>query len=171
MLISQAIQYIATSKIIYTNLLLNSNFAIDANGDGIADNWYPYSGTLASKSIGGNIQSFTAGSAVNFKQDYITTIGHIYFYTINVKTDSSAIQLNNGFATIAATGSGNFERLKFVHAATNTSNPNTAFQDTRSSGWTEVQLKEAMLIDLTLTYGAGKEPNLAWCSVNLPFKR
>ena len=142
-----------------SNLVGNNNFSSDSNSDGMADGWN-VGGT--NKSVANNIQRMTAtlnGNILSY--DYTNIIGHVYYYGIKVKTNSALVNLNNGFIKVSHTGSDSFELLSWVHAATTTGSPHQGMYDERASGWTEIQVKEAIRIDLTESFGAGKEPTQA----------
>ena len=74
------------------------------------------------------------------------------------------LQRQSGYtlANKATAGRGVFEPVSFVVAASGTIiNPNVAIMDYRTSGWTEVQAKYILLLDLTAVFGSGNEPTAA----------
>jgi len=151
------------SQMAVSNLALCGNFALDTNADGVADNW-SISGSTSAKSVANNIQSFTASAQNTFLRQILTrVVGHKYFYAVWVKAGSNLVMLNNGVSACTHSGSGNFERLWYIDTAPNTGSPSLSLYDTRASGWTEIQVKEAVNIDLTDLFGAGFEPTLAQC--------
>ncbi len=147
-----------------TNLITNGNFRTDSNSDGIADGW---SSTFATNSLSNNIQHCTANAQsqnimnVTYKEDHV--VGHIYYYSVWVKADSSLVRLNNGVNVYNHSGSGQFERLSYIETSTNVANPHSGLYDYRASDWTEIQIKNAIAIDLTATFGVGLEPDQATC--------
>lgn len=148
------------------NLLFNGNFAIDTNADNKADGWN--FGVATTFGLSNNIQTLTptgTGNSINYTFNNI--VGHQYYYSIDVKSSAVGPHLNNGYVVSAHLGSGNFERLSWLNTSTNTSAPHQGMYDSRSSGWTEMQLKNAQRYDLTDMFGAGKEPSKAWCDSNL----
>jgi hypothetical protein len=159
--------YSAPSKgVCLTNLVTNGDFSLDGNFDGSADDWGVF-GT--SKSVANNIQRMTpnsAGSAV-LGHNFTNIINHIYYYGIKLKTDSALVNLNNGFIKVNHTGSNTFELLSWVNKSTGSGTPHQGMYDDRASGWTELQVKEAIRIDLTDIYGTGREPTKAQMDVIL----
>lgn len=154
----------------YTNLLGNDgDFKVDSNADGLADGWVgTASGTY---SITNNIQSFIATATGGYIKRFTTNgySGNDKIYLVaEVKADSSSVylQLYDGVTVtpVYHSGSGNFEKLSLIK--TLDSNPTECspyIKDIRASGWTEIQVKKVMMINLTQLFGVGNEPTLAEC--------
>lgn len=147
----------------YTNLLgANGNFAVDSNGDGLADGWTAF--RLGSTSMVGNVQTFTANL------QYGGILGNIVATNTTDKWYVCGyMQANSNLASIAwtgayksyHTGSGNYEFLSFLDVRNNTSNFDVIFSDNRASGWVGIKVKYAHIFNLTELFGAGNEPTKA----------
>lgn len=143
-----------------TNLVLNGNFALSAGG--VANSWTLTSTTL--NSVVNNVQKFTANaSGGNLRQSILTITGHKYYYSVYVKADSSLVRLNNGLALYPHSGSGIFERLRYIDTSSVNGFPHPGLYDDRASGWTEVSVQNSIFIDLTDLFGAGNEPSIGEC--------
>ncbi|MDF2820176.1 MAG: hypothetical protein K0R15_617 [Clostridiales bacterium] len=142
------------------NLVTNGNFANGTTGwdgvnaivNGIAEK----TSTVQYGTIGKNIPNYS-----NYKT-------HKLYFCGLLKADSPyvAIYLNDGINQTVAphSGSSNFERLSAIRTIdVNATNLLIKVQDNRSSAWTKFYLDYVSVIDLTATYGAGKEPTLEQC--------
>jgi hypothetical protein len=91
-------------------------------------------------------------------------IGHIIYFRANIKADSTSanLKLNDG-ASWSTTNSkfvttvGSYAVLKGTTTLSTTSSY-IKIQDDRSSGWTNIYIKDCFAFDLTAIYGAGNEP-------------
>jgi hypothetical protein len=147
------------------NLLSNSDFSDSTTG------W-----TNANMSVVNNLCTYTAISQYQGAHQNIANpllyANHVLYFAANVKTDSTNnfLLLNDGTAqiTVAHSGSGLFERLTGI--MTVASVPTGLYvrvQDNRASGWTQTQVDNFVVCDLTEVYGAGTEPTKAWCDANI----
>lgn len=146
----------------------------DVNSDGVSDGWTH--GNLASKSVSSNTQSFTA----NAQYGYISvpsvpySVGDKFYAKAQLKTTSTLVKMyiNDGVSQTGAssTGEGRFQTVSTIQAvASGADRCFLKFQDDRTSAWDEVQVKEALFINLTQTFGAGNEPTLTECDERFEF--
>lgn len=129
----------------------DGNFGTDSNSDGIGDGWST-TGTVSAQSMSGNIQHFTASSA-NSKiwRPTPSTVGLKIYAFAYVKATSSLVRAsvtNNSVPYIPHTGSGMFEFLSGI-GTNNTSLPSFYVQDSRTSGWDDIAVKQSGMIALT----------------------
>lgn len=159
-----------------TNILINSNFTLDSNSDGLADNLTAV--TAGTFSLSNGVQSFTA-TALNGNLAFTPTVvnGHKYYGVGWIKASGSPVRLrlagNVTAIEITHSGSGNFERLSVVTVATANGVTNLKANDARASNWNQIQIKEFILIDLTTILPpdilALSDANLkVWCDLNIP---
>jgi lysophospholipase L1-like esterase len=131
-----------------TNLITNGNFSA------------VWASSNAVHTVSNNIGSFTAtvtGGRINSTLNTIT--GNKYYIRAVIKANSPSVGMNfSGVAPIAHSGNGQFEVVSGINTALVTGATSLRIHDDRASGWTEVQVKEVLVIDLTATYGAGNEP-------------
>lgn len=95
--------------------------------------------------------------------------GRKYLARIEIKNTSSDIKfliVQNAspyttFVNLDNSGLGSFEKLASIFTANETviDDVDIRIRDGRESGWDNVEIKNLMLIDLTLMYGAGNEPS------------
>jgi type IV pilus assembly protein PilA len=91
-------------------------------------------------------------------------IGHIIYFRANIKADSANanLKLNDGTPWTSTnskfvTTVGSYAVLKGT-TTLNTTSSYIKIQDDRSSGWTNIYVKDCFAFDLTAIYGAGNEP-------------
>lgn len=87
-------------------------------------------------------------------------IGRKYYFTAWVKSSEITTMIFVDGVTVAHTGSGNFERLSMLRLYSGASGV-FSVKTTKTSGWTPFDVKYISCIDLTATFGAGKEPTQA----------
>lgn len=107
------------------------------------------------------------------------TIGHkMYFYATVQSDNETAV----GIRWFSGTDYSTFlNQSLFIKTFTTEETVSEIWQydDTSTTGWdftfqsttentTNMRIKEAMVIDLTATYGAGNEPTKEWCDANIP---
>jgi hypothetical protein len=156
-----------------TNLVQNGNFALDSNGDGLADSWFLT--PVSTKSVSNNIQSFTANSQYDRLGSNRVSVqtGDKIYGSCYFKADSTLVLFkltaNNeslNRVNVNHTGTGQFifkSALGTVQAGD--TNFSVCAEDDRASGWTEVQTMNMFMINLTSVFGAGNEPTQAQCDV------
>ncbi|MCA1021649.1 SGNH/GDSL hydrolase family protein [Halobacillus litoralis] len=112
-------------------------------------------------SVSNNTGFFTATAASGRLQESINTVsGHKYYLKAEMKTDSNQVGLRfAGTPLIFPQGTGEFEVVSGIIDGIFTGETTLRFQDLRESGWTQVQVRSVMVIDLTDIYGAGNEPS------------
>ena len=136
-----------------TNIVTNGNFATTSG-------WLPSSATLQ---VSNNELSFTA-TAIRGQLYQIltggTVIGNKYYIRALVKTTSNMVRMQGVKVNKFHSGSGLFEPLTVV-ATESVINNSIAFIDDRASGWDAITVKKAIGINLTTTFGTGKEPTVS----------
>ena len=150
-----------------TNYLgTDGNFGSDSNSDGVADGWVK-SGSPTGLSVSNNVQSFTPVAQYNGIRYAITPVTNNKYYACAfVKTThANAIKLtlqDGGLPTTGGnihTGSGNWEFLSVgIVTATSTTNGVVYCLENLTTGFSEVQMKQFHVINLTDAFGAGFEP-------------
>lgn len=89
---------------------------------------------------------------------------HIYVCWLIKSLDNQvAVTINNGlsFDYKLNTGTNEFEKVSLIHQmAPNSTHLMSEVRNHATSGWSEIQAKEPILLDLTEIYGAGNEPSL-----------
>lgn len=146
------------------------NFETDIDLDGLADGWT--GAFLASKSVAANIQTFTP-SAVNGQiGKYISSdcTGVLYACCYVSCAPGKSLRLGN----INGTGSpNNFTSIGDWQLVSNmqpcpVSDTQIYIRSLDTSSWSAIQVKRALLVNLTAKYGSGNEPSKAWCDENIP---
>ncbi len=144
------------------NLIANGDFSQGATGwtyysaVGVYDNQAKYT---VNKQYGGVHQDIS---------DYTKYKGHKLYFSAEWKTDSANnyLVVNDGKSqtTVSHIGDNVMRKGCGLHTVSeNTVNLYIKIQDARPSGWTETQADNFMIIDLTATFGAGNEPDVATC--------
>ncbi len=137
----------------------NGTFLKDTSGDGLGDGWGT-SDLVASKSMANGIQTFKVGQAyagiIVSSSQYTIIPGHTYYGKADVKSPAGYNTAKlmcynvNGGASVAFTGSGNFQTKSVLFTA-NAGSTSFKIQDEASSGWQDIQVRKVVLIDLTGT--------------------
>lgn len=122
----------------------------------------------ANVSVSGNVLSFTAtqslGTVVQDIQNSTTLQNHKMLAIVTVKSNAGEVIVQFADNVSSGTrkvynGSGEWETffipITVGGAATNVS---LSIYDQKSSGWVQIDVKEAMVFDLTAAFGAGMEP-------------
>lgn len=147
-----------------TNSIKNGDFKADYS------NWIPV--LMGTPTVTNGIISFVAtGEGARLYQPIPLMQNNKYYLVGRIKANSNLVSLRNysdGIGIAAHSGSGNFEKLSSVFTSVATGNRNIAIIDYRASGWSETQVDYVMLIDLTQTFGAGKEPTKEQCDLIFP---
>jgi hypothetical protein len=96
-------------------------------------------------------------------QIYQTAVGSLnetYYVSASVKVQTAGVikLLFSTFQLKLFNTAGQFEKVSAVVKAT--ASTNMVIADTRSSSWDSFDVKEAIVINLTATFGAGKEPTV-----------
>ena len=154
-----------------TNLVVNGNFSLDSDSDGIADDWEQYGDTgFTAKSVSNNIQYLVGGVSCGFRMSggdaplgIVATTDKFYF-SFNYKSTGE-------FGTYQPTQytlqlSADFVKVSGVAIGLNTSSNNFTFdlfEETK-----EFWLKNMICINLTATFGAGNEPTVEQCDLMFP---
>lgn len=137
-------------------------FLKDSNSDGLADNWT--ANNSGSLSLSNGIQSFApiAQNGDITTTDTVSLTGsHTYYACADVNSDNTSTRLVFAGVTNAHGGSGGFERLSIRLTVGSSIDTTVQIDNQLSSSWTEIQVKNVMLIDLTQMYGSGNEPTQA----------
>lgn len=137
------------APIMMTNLIYASGNMVDVDNNNLADGW-TYS-TMSGIDVVNNeaIIKATAQNGLIRIRNFVT--GRVYFGCGMLKADSTSVRLSLVSATSAHSGDGEYEFKGRLATATGTTN-NFAIQDTRSSGWTNINFKLAYLFDITTDF-------------------
>jgi hypothetical protein len=169
---TKAKELIAVNKKLYRNLLNNGNFAIDSNSDGLADGW-SCNGT--GKSVANNVQSFTPSAQYqNLNQGKPGVNNDIFYgsgYVKSSKTTTALYLRRDGGQQsenpMYHSGNGDFTFLS-SRMTLNATGQAELWVIELGTNFAEIQVKECVLINLTAEFGAGNEPDKAWCDANIP---
>lgn len=136
-------------------------FHRDTDGNGLADGWLSLS--VSGLSLANNIQNFTpvAQTGRILVSNLTFVNNHIYYVSSDINSDSTSTRFFvSGLALDSHGGSGRFERisLRFTGSGSTTL---MGIDSNLTSGWTQIQVKNVMIIDLTQMYGSGNEPTQA----------
>jgi hypothetical protein len=161
------------NAIAYNNLFPNGDFALDSNSDGLADGLILYSGGIdgiTGCSIVDKQQIYTpartyGGIAIKYKGNNNDKI----YVTCQLKTDpgltrAMSLSINRSPWTGASvTLTEKYTKYFFIYTSTGIEDQ-IVWQDPGISDWAKVYLKEPLIINLTLLFGAGNEPSLSECN-------
>lgn len=144
----------------FQNMIINGNFS---NTDFIGGNSWKRKG-IKNTNAKNFITTFVASKKEgNLAQTIQANKDHIYYIWAQVKSTSKLVSLMvsaNVNASMAHSGSGNFEFLSCKHIRDNDSGINVEIRDKRESGWDEISVKYVGAMDLTEIFGAGNEPEV-----------
>lgn len=135
-----------------TNLILNGDF-----NNGLTS-WSAF--TANATVVNGELRMTGTGSSNTDRvQQAITTrTGNKFYLSANVKSSSNQVGIGHSTLMLKThSGSGNFERLSAIR----TDSVAPSLLDMRTTGKNEVAADKFILIDLTATFGSGKEPTVA----------
>ena len=120
--------------------------------------------------------TYTSGSSISVYFSNGMTSNHVFFYSIDILKIESKLISNPGKLlefTRCTTENGNsyWPRTEVItssddiniHSGIFTTNPGFNSFYIESYAWAEFSFKNMMLIDLTLMFGEGNEPNREWC--------
>lgn len=136
------------------NLLTNSDFSNGTTG------WIGSNATVTNVS---NEGVMLASAVSGFVAQLVShTAGRRYYFSLTVRgtTAGALLRVNVAglgeviFATTTAA-----QRVTTAYTASSTASYPARVLDTRSTGWDNIYLDSAVLIDLTACFGAGKEPS------------
>ena len=139
-----------------TNLVTNGDFSNGTTG------WTSNNAIISST----NRELTVLGSAANSDARHYNIAminSHMYCFRALVKATSSKVSISvGGVGASNHSGSGNYELLKTIYLwGSSTGNWTFFISDDRTSGWDNIYVKYAIVIDLTAAFGAGKEPTAA----------
>lgn len=147
----------------------DGNFGTDTNADGLADGWSLAS--LASKSMTGNVQTFTASAQygtitnVAVRNASVNDIVYCCCQMLATVAGQARITLAQGTGGLNLstyhTGGGAFEFLSQRGALFSKADSYVNLQTVATSTWAPIQVKQAHLLNLTAIFGAGNEPTQA----------
>lgn len=106
------------------------------------------------------------GDAKLYQQNISFVSGHKYYLCAKIKTSSSQIALTwhdgSQWGTVYSVASEDYIQYSSITTSlATTANGFVAVIDKNTSGWSDVNIKNIMLLDLTEAYGAGNEPTKA----------
>jgi len=149
------------------NIVTNGNFSNGTTG---------WTGAAFTVTAGICIYTVTAqyAGATQTIPNYANYKGHKLYVAADVKTNvtTNYLALNDGIFQLVVTHSGSnlFERLSGIQTISAVATAlYVKVQDARTSAWTETQVDNFVVIDLTAVFGAGNEPTKAWCDANITF--
>lgn len=136
-----------------TNLVTNGDFS---NG---TFNWATYNATTSAVNNEFTITGTAIGAEASVTTNGGTIVGNKYYVAASLKTSiANAIRVTFGnTVSNAHSGSGQFERVSFLHTAITTLH-RTTLKDTRSDAYSTFYAKNVITIDLTAAFGKGNEP-------------
>ena len=148
------------------NLVVNGDMSLLTAVANRADNWSVLNGMPLS--VSGNVQTMiaTASAVGAFVQTQTVVTGRKYYGRMRVKADSTMVKVRIAGTAITAadkahSGGNTFEELSVITSAIGNGTVDFKVVDFRTDSWTQFQVQYATFIDLTATFGAGKEPTLA----------
>lgn len=129
------------------NEVVNGNFANGTTG---------WENINVSASASNNVCTILASVANGNlrKSTQVLLANHKYYLSLKIKATSSLVKLSltnniNSSITLSHTGSGNYELISgIVSNLTYTSNGYLLIQDTRTSGWDNIYIKDVICIDM-----------------------
>jgi len=146
--------------------MLNGNFAIDSNADGLADNWLSYN--LASHSLSSGIQSFTPASQYGGIRDVVfvrnQAVGDVVYGCAWVDATSINVKLffyEGAGGTWSGTAHPGTSRFEFLSALGTLKTPSEAefyIENSSASGFTLIRAVKMRQYNLTRIFGKGNEP-------------
>lgn len=153
----------------FNQLVNNGNFASTSGWQSI---------NLASFTVSGNIGSFTAsaqwGRISSTAFEMVNAHKYLVIATVKGTTDN---YVDTGIGNKYLTTNNEWETVSFIVESTSTANRSINIGDRRSSGWTQVQVRNAMIVDLTLMGLTADQfksyfplPYYSYQSTLLPFK-
>lgn len=148
------------------NIVTNGNFANGTVG------WT--ASNLASFTAVNNIASFVANAQNGrIRQSLYMQNGSKYYIFAKIKVKASLNQVSLDIAGVGIkyhTGSGNYELLNslFTWGAAS-GNWDIRITDFRASVWSQIDVKEIMVANLTAIFGPSNEPTKEWCDDNIKY--
>lgn len=136
------------------------NFAIDSNGDGLADGVTRSSGVPCA--LENNIQSFIPQAQYNgIKLDWPIPEGHVGYYCIYVQTLAPSVFIQTPVSDGTGNNVGVSTNENFIFISRRSAYFNSDYMQIASgssSTYGEINVKRAFCFDLTVDFGVGKEP-------------
>jgi len=141
------------------NIVTNGNF-VNTSG------WIADGSTISVSNNIATARAIARYGGIQQVKAYTPLINKFYARAF-VKADSNLVSLriydNVIFSSRTHSGSGNFELLSTILTCNNGNIIKVYTNDDRVSGWTDIQVKEVILINLTSLFGAGNEPTTQQC--------
>lgn len=163
-----------STKVWQTDIdLASSNYLIDyytidnlIDNSSFSDGTVSWSSSFSTFSVSNNVATLLADSLNDTLHNSFTPpiSGHKYYVSCNLKTDSSSVRAyfyegtGGTWIPIGIYSDNAWHRISYVGTILATNGTPIYLQDSRSSGWTNIQTSYWISIDLTATYGAGLEP-------------
>lgn len=143
-----------------TNIVINGDFSVDTNADGVADNWTSISGPVCTLANGEQtIESVDGLGNKRIEQNFASVIGHKYYSVVEAKMISggygSIKMYVGGVQYLTISGASYY---KYSQVLTSTISTGAVLQLSVVGGVGKIAVKNALVIDLTTTFGAGNEP-------------
>lgn len=162
-----------------SNLVINGNFALDSNSDGLADNIRV--SNVASYSLTDNIQSFLPSAQYGWieQTNIDCAVNDILYSRARIKTadPNTRIVVSLGSSTyiysLYASGNDVYELFsgRGTVLVSDTSYPKVRIRTNRTSGFSNISVDYFFIINLTELFGAGNEPSLEWCDNHISFTK
>ncbi len=162
-------------QITLTNLVPNPSFEADASWSNVAYD-------SSEKCFGNRSQKFAVGTSISTCPMSVPVVGHTYYGRHYLKSNGNNAPSDCRFEWFAGDGPG----LNFIFGWNRGDWPDWGMESSlievtsvngsayvcRSfvvNGTAEMWADGLMILDLTAAFGAGREPDKAWCDANIPF--
>ena len=148
-------------KLMATNLVTNGDFSNGTTG------WSPASASVSV--VNGELNVLASSQYGGVQQNFNGILSNVYYVTCKIKTTvASKISLGiqkttTPYTTLFesfAVETGVFTRLSKLGTAVDTAQYKLRVIDARTTGFDTFFIKDAMIINLTAIFGAGKEPTV-----------
>lgn len=149
-----------------TNLVANGDFSKGTTG------WSAVG--AESVSVSDSVVTFTPnaifGGLRSTSFSPVLVLNDKYYLTVDVMTTDSTFYINFGGTngTVKPAGSGNWEKLTEIIIVSDIAKSYYDTNTAKSSSFVSTSLRKIMAINLTALFGAGNEPDQAWCDLNIP---
>jgi hypothetical protein len=156
--------------VVLVNLLGDyGNFGTDSDSDGLADGWaIPVGGSLSSKSIADNKQTFTPSSLYGgiFALTTQVSTNDILYACAKIATTGANVHLvvnsyDSGIGTTMQVPPSGVSSFVSVLQATNHTIMRIVIQNRNSSDYKAIIAEKVFWFNLTKAFGAGNEPSQA----------
>lgn len=162
-----------------SNLVLNGNFAIDSNSDGLADNFSL--SNVASYSLIDGVQSFLPSAQYGTieQTNLDASVNDILYARARIKTADPNVRMimpmgNTTYLfSLYTSGYDVYEILSGIGvvAVSDTSYPIAKIITDRTSGFSNISLDYFFTINLTSIFGSGAEPTNEWCDNHISYTK